>query len=235
VTAASAAAAAAAATEAEYVSRLRQLPFPLLVDLLMECMQNLPDTFPARLWDAQPSTTAGGAGSGAGAASAGASADAGAVAAADVEGGDDDGSERPRKKARGDLPPAPRVVAVTAPDDDDEAPALTSKHKKPYKLGAVPLSDDGRRAMSLSAFRRVLALEGKVTEEGSESARELLIARLAAMLASDAVIDEVVAHVIREPKDRTNLALLWLYHQYQPVIMGGSDAEVAQCREWYVW
>eukprot|EP00035_Acanthoeca_spectabilis_P031294 m.13457 g.13457 ORF g.13457 m.13457 type:complete len:1013 (-) comp4664_c0_seq1:146-3184(-) len=203
-------------------AQLRQLPFPLVIELLMQCMKNLPDTMPPLAAAAAPAATTSAQPTAPGGPAV--TASVGGAAGAAVAGGSvPDAPVQPGKRAKMEG----GAVGTAAP------PAAERRHKKRYKLEAVVLSEDTRHSMTLGAFKRLLGLEGKMTEEGARQSRELLIARMAAMISNSDVLDALVAYIMQAPKERANLALLWLYHQYRAVLMGGNEEEKAGCMEWY--
>lgn len=290
-------------------AQLRQLPFPLVIELLMQCMKNLPDTMPPLAAAAAPAaTTAPASAQPTAPGGPAATASVGGAAGAAVAGGSvPDAPVQPGKRAKIEG----GAVGTAAP------PAAERRHKKRYKLEAVVLSEDARHSMTLGAFKRLLGLEGKMTEEGARQSRELLIARMAAMISNSDVLDALVAYIMQvracppylssdgvccvgrfvvsrsltqilfrctspthrharthahthmlarshtharthtrshvrvtcspdahvltrdccpstqAPKERANLALLWLYHQYRAVLMGGNEEEKTGCMEWY--
>lgn len=74
------------------------------------------------------------------------------------------------------------------------------------------------------AFHRVLAQEGRMTEDGARRSRVLLVARMASVLHDAALDAALVRFVVASPKDRAELALVWLYHQYQQTRAGVGTA-----------
>jgi hypothetical protein len=186
------AAAAVDTPQSEFVNfpRLRQLPFPLVVELLMQCMKNLPNTCPTSA--AAPATVPP-AEQAAAAAGSASSLQAGHVAS--VTGGGPavvaqarDSSVQPGKRAK--MESGAAITTAT--------PLVSSERRhKPYTLVAVSLTDDARRRMSLGAFKRLLKLEGKMTEDGARQARDLLVARMAAMISNDEVLDELVGYIMQ--------------------------------------
>ena len=65
----------------------------------------------------------------------------------------------------------------------------------------------------------------QMTEGGAKRNRVLLIARLVSLLEEPKLADELITFVLKAPKDRKELALVWLYHQHQRIITLGAIPE----------
>jgi hypothetical protein len=64
-----------------------------------------------------------------------------------------------------------------------------------------------------------------MTEGGAKRNRVLLIARLVSLLEEPKLADELINFVLKAPKDRKELALVWLYHQHQRIVTLGAIPE----------
>lgn len=68
-----------------------------------------------------------------------------------------------------------------------------------------------------------------MTEGGAKRNRVLLIARLVSLLEEPKLADELITFVLKAPKDRKELALVWLYHQHQRIVTLGAIPEKKKC------
>eukprot|EP00041_Stephanoeca_diplocostata_P015144 m.287076 g.287076 ORF g.287076 m.287076 type:complete len:1034 (+) comp19944_c0_seq1:281-3382(+) len=194
---------------------LARLPLPMIVELLMVSMKNLPPTLPAALL--APSGAAAAAG------------DKHAMPTA----AEDDGRTAKRIKAEpsGDAGGASSAAVAVQPA---AAPPVV---RRAYAFKAATMSEEQRKRMVLGAFERVLAQEGRVTEDGARRSRVLLVARMASVLHDTTLDGALVRFVVASPKERAELALVWLYHQYQQTLpsgvapSGSADASTANAVE----
>jgi symplekin len=203
--------------------RLKGLPLDRMIDLIMRSMAKLPDQLPAHLAELPeiicdpPSDDEEGAAApsdprnaqaAAAALAAAAAAAAPATAGARVAG----------KKA------ASRYVVPAA--------AVPLAPRKPFTLKALKLDAAGAKSLSLRAFKSVLRAEKR---ESTWENWATVVAKLVSELQDEALTDELISWVLEAPKERDDIALLWLYHEHMrstAAIAADAEVKVACTARW---
>ena len=170
--------------------RLKGLPIDSIVNLIMHSMPKLPGALPAHL-ASLPTLICEPASDDEEMVDARGNGGGGGAGPASAGGGGG-GAAAPAVKAR------PKVPSVR-------------KDYVPFELKPVKLDDAGSRSLSLRAFKSLLNSEKHAATWNEWGT---VVAKLTAELRDDALTNALIAFVLEAPKERIDIAILWLHHEH---------------------